>query len=70
MRLYLETGDMKKTLDTCPLCLGLYETFRLGYTSHGTNEELKKIWLQHRDMIMSDWKKSKKPGLPWAEINL
>jgi len=70
MRFFLETGDWKEALDLYPECPGSIDTFRLALNRPRLREELKKIWLQHRDIIMTDWKKAKKPGLPWAEENL
>jgi len=43
------------------------EIFRLANPSRSVRRKLKKIWLRHRDEILSDWKRQKKRGKPWAK---
>lgn len=64
LRQYLETGCYL-TRETFPLCPGRIRTFQLA--NPRKRDELKKVWLQHREQIMSEWKRNKRKGLPWAE---
>lgn len=72
-RFFLETGDYhtaisKEKFSDVSNCDRFY-IFQLGNPSPGGGywEKLRKIWMQHKDEILSDWKKQKKKGLPWAE---
>lgn len=57
---YLETGDYCAPAGTS----GRAETFMLASPSR--REELQKVWQLHRQEIWADWKKQKRPGMPWA----
>ena len=60
---YLMTGDYcSRTL--FPDCPGRYETFLLAHP--GKREQLREVWMLHRDDILQQWKAEKRRGKPWA----
>ena len=66
MRYFLETGNycLRDIFPNDPRGRG--EVFRLAYPSIRMRDELRKIWLLHRDEILRIWKSEKKRGRPWA----
>ena len=65
LRQYLETGNYL-TRETFPHCPGRAETFKLAYPSKRMREQLRRVWLLHREAIMADWREKGKVGVPWA----
>ena len=66
MRLYLTAGDYSGH-DFPPGTPGHVEAFMLRKDTPENREELRRIWLLHRDEILRQWKAEKRRGKPWAE---
>jgi hypothetical protein len=56
-RYFLETGSLPDFGDRA-------EIFRL--MSPRRRADLRELWNTHRVEILANWKKRRKPGLPWA----
>jgi len=72
-RYFLETGGCLSAIDKNKFPdisnYDKFHIFQLGNPRPGSGywEKLRKIWMQHREEILSDWKSQKKKGLRWAE---
>jgi len=58
---YFSTGQYGT--HACPDCPGQGETFLLA--NPGKRDELRKVWLQHRDEIMGEWISTNPCSRPW-----
>ena len=66
LRYYFETGDDNQD-QFSPA--DRFNVFLIGFPL-GKGRDLKDLWEIAKSEILKDWKKEKRPGLPWAEKNI